>query len=136
MTPSAGSWDLGDHPTLRSVEEMDGLMLHHVPDGIRERRLAPEVRAAPQKAGVYRMLVPRAAGGDDVAYPLALRVIERLAPVDGSAASCAVIGAEGANDPDAGLRATGSHDVEATDVFVPAERTFELGAPDPRRWGP
>lgn len=35
-----------------------------------------------------------------------------------------------------GLRATGSHDVEASDVFVPAEHVFELGRPDPHRKGP
>jgi indole-3-acetate monooxygenase len=31
----------------------------------------------------------------------------------------------------AGLRATGSHDIEVVDVFVPAHRTFPLPLPDP-----
>jgi alkylation response protein AidB-like acyl-CoA dehydrogenase len=31
----------------------------------------------------------------------------------------------------AGLRATGSHDIEVSDVFVPAHRTFPLPFPDP-----
>jgi len=35
-----------------------------------------------------------------------------------------------------GLRGTGSHDVEAKEVFVPAERTFNLGRPVSRRQSP
>ncbi|MET0495554.1 MAG: acyl-CoA dehydrogenase family protein [Actinoplanes sp.] len=35
----------------------------------------------------------------------------------------------------AGLRGTGSHDIEATDVFVPADRTFSLAEP-PTQPGP
>ena len=35
-----------------------------------------------------------------------------------------------------GLRGTGSHDVEATEVFVPAERTFNLARPVSRRQRP
>ena len=35
-----------------------------------------------------------------------------------------------------GLRGTGSHDVEAKDVFVPAERTFNLGKPVSQRQSP
>ena len=231
MTTARHTWDSSDHPTLRAVEALDALVLSNVAVGIRARRLAPEVHAALQRAGVYRMLVPGEAGGDDLPYPLALRVVERLARVDGSVAWCAVIGAAtaslaaalppgiaeetlwrdpndvcatmfspngratpvdggfrisgrwpfasgcsdaawfvgqcvvgaaaAAEDSDAasrpthrmaampmselrvfdtwhanGLRATGSHDVEATDVFVPAERIFVLGRPDPRRQGP
>ena len=35
-----------------------------------------------------------------------------------------------------GLRGTGSHDVEATEVFVPTERTFNLARPVSRRQSP
>ena len=35
-----------------------------------------------------------------------------------------------------GLRGTGSHDVEVNDVFVPAERTFNLGKPVSQRQSP
>lgn len=229
MTTARRSWNDSDHPTFRAVVELDDLVLRNVPEGIRTRRLAPEVHAALRNAGVYRMLVPTHAGGDDLPYPLAVRVIERLARVDGSAAWCAVIGAgstafgvslppgvaeetlwrdpneasasmfapngratpvddgfrvsgrwpfasgcsdaawfvgqcvietngadaDSASPPTVrmaampmsdltvhetwhatGLRATGSHDVEATDVFVPTERFFDLGVPDPHRQGP
>ncbi len=228
MTAPRRSWDRSDHPTLRAVEALDVLVLRNVATGNRARRLAPEVQEALAHAGVYRMLVPAEAGGDDIPYPLALRVVERLAHVDGSVAWCAVIGAGTAafgtalppgiaeetlwRDPNAvsagvfqpngratpvdggfrvsgrwpfasgcsdaawfvgqcvlaaddagtdpaappthrmatmpmadlrihetwhaaGLRATGSHDVEAEDVFVPTERFFVLGRPDPLRNG-
>jgi len=229
MTTIGRTWDASDHPTFRAIDDLDDLVLRNVPEGIRTRRLAPEVHAALRDAGVYRMLVPAEAGGDELPFPLALRVVERLARVDGSAAWCAVIGAGSSafaaslpptiaeetlwRDPSeasasmfapngratpvdggfrvsgrwpfasgcsdaawfvgqcvieasgedggepaprttrmaampmsdlhvhetwhaAGLRATGSHDVEATDVFVPAERFFDLGKPDPHRQGP
>jgi len=227
MTTAGQTWDHSDHPTLIAVDRLDDVVLRNIPEGVRGRTLAPEVHASLQRTGVYRMLVPREAGGDDLPYPLALRAIERLARVDGSVAWCAVIGAVTTSfgtflppgvseetlwrDPDAvsagvfipngravpvdggyrvsgrwpfasgcsdatwfvgqcvievdgdgdgsapkrrmatmpmselrvfdtwhaaGLRATGSHDVEATDVFVPAERMFELGRHDPRRRGP
>ena len=231
MTIARRAFDDSDHPTVRAVDALDDLVLRNVPGGIMARRLAPEVHAALSRAGVYRMLIPREAGGDDLPYPLALRVVERLARADGSVAWCAIIGAAsssfgiglppgvaeatlwrdpnagtasmfapngratpvdggfringrwpfssgctdaawfvakcviepGSAEPDAGvgsppthrmatmpmreldihetwcatgLRATGSHDVEASDVFVPAERMFELGRPDPRRKGP
>lgn len=229
MTTARRSWDNSDHPTFRAIDALDDVVLRNVAAGIRARRLAPEVYAALQRAGVYRMLVPVDAGGDDLPYPLALRVVERLAHVDGSAAWCAIIGAGSTafgvslppgiaeetmwRDPNeasasmfapngratpveggfrvtgrwpfasgcsdaawfvggctieaegaaeraaspptqrmaaipmsdvtvhetwhaAGLRATGSHDVEASDVFVPTERIFELGKADPHRQGP
>jgi len=230
MTIAGRTWDRSEHPTLITVDTLDDVVLRNVAEGIRERRLAREVHAALQHAGVYRMLVPGEAGGDELPYPLALRVIERLARIDGSVAWCAVIGAGTASfgtslppgvaeetlwrDPNAvsagvfipngratpvdggyrvsgrwpfasgcsdaawfvgqcviesqsvdadgngspathrmaaipmtelrvfdtwhaaGLRATGSHDVEATDVFVPSEHMFELGRQDPRRQGP
>ena len=236
MTIARNGWGHCEHPSLLAVAQLDDLVLRNVSEGIRQRRLAPEVHTALQRVGVYQMLVPSDAGGDDVPYPVALRVIERLARVDGSVAWCAVIGAATASfgaslppgvaeatmwrDPNevsaavfipngratpvdggyrvsgrwpfasgcsdaawfvgqcliasdgvdtgtgpaggdpastpthrmmampmdelrmfdtwhaAGLRATGSHDVEAADVFVPSERAFVLGAPDPRRQGP
>lgn len=229
MTTARRSSDVDDHPTLRAVAAHDELVLRNVAEGNRSRRLAPEVHAALRSAGVYRMLVPRSAGGEEVPYPLALRVTERLARVDGSVAWCAIIGAASNafgvalppgvaeatlwRDPDVGaaavfmpngratptdggyrvsgrwpfasgctdaawfagqcrvevngtpdgaasppthrmavmplrelridatwhatgLRATGSHDVEADDVFVPVERLFELGKADPSRQGP
>jgi len=230
MTTAGRTWDRSEHPTLLTVDMLDDVVLRNVAEGIRERRLAREVHAALQQAGVYRMLVPGEAGGDELPFPLALRVIERLARVDGSVAWCAVIGAGTASfgtslppgvaeqtlwrDPNAvsagvfipngratpvdggyrvsgrwpfasgcsdaawfvgqcrieshgvdadgdappathrmaampmselsvfdtwhaaGLRATGSHDVEATGVFVPTEHMFELGRQDPHRQGP
>lgn len=93
MTTARRSWDVDDHPTLRAVSALDELVLRNVAEGIRSRRLAPEVHAALRSAGVYRMLVPRSAGGEELSYPLALRVTERLARVDGSVAWCAIIGA-------------------------------------------
>jgi indole-3-acetate monooxygenase len=62
-------------------------------DGERQMALPDEIHRAFTEAGVYRMLVPRDAGGDEVDLPTALRVIETLAVADGSAGWCAVIGA-------------------------------------------
>ncbi|MFO7547099.1 MAG: hypothetical protein R6W77_16525 [Trueperaceae bacterium] len=55
--------------------------------------LPDEIHHGFAEAGVYRMLVPRDAGGDEVDLPTALRVIETLAAADGSAGWCAAIGA-------------------------------------------
>lgn len=55
--------------------------------------LPDEIHRSFTEAGVYRMLVPRDAGGDEVDLPTALRVIETLAAADGSAGWCAAIGA-------------------------------------------
>ncbi len=229
MTAVRRLWDRADHPTFQSVDGLDDLVLRNVAQSNRARRLVPEVHDALRTAGVFRMLVPADAGGDDLPYPLALRVVERLARVDGSVAWCGIIGAGSSwfanslpphvaeetlwRDPNAasasmflpngratpveggfrvsgrwpfvsgcadagwfvgqcvipsdvaeadaettplhrmaampmselrvhdtwhaaGLRATGSHDVEARDVYVPAARLFELGRPDPRRRAP
>lgn len=61
--------------------------------GERDMALPDEIHRAFTEAGVYRMLVPRDAGGDEVDLPTALRVIETLAAADGSAGWCAAIGA-------------------------------------------
>jgi alkylation response protein AidB-like acyl-CoA dehydrogenase len=184
-----------------------------------ERRLPAEAVAALTRAGVWKLLVPRAYGGTECGPATALAAIEQIAIADGSAGWCAMIGATsglmsvyldddvaravyGADDAvtcgvfapvgraatadggwrvtgrwpfasaceiaqfrmggvlvdgeppiprcalfradetrvidtwdTSGLRGTGSHDIEATDVLVPRERTFSLVADRPRRAG-
>jgi indole-3-acetate monooxygenase len=222
--------DLATSATLDAVRALAPLVRELAPAAERERCLSPRVHRALAEAGVYRMLVPRAAGGDELALPIALRVVETLAAADGSTGWCAAIGS-GTNalgayldpvaaaatlwaDPNsvsagvfapvgralsvdggyrvsgrwtlasgcanagwffgncvvldageprlgdggertmlmlavpmsearihdtwnvAGLRGTGSHDVEVDDVFVPSDRGFRLGRDPSRVPGP
>jgi alkylation response protein AidB-like acyl-CoA dehydrogenase len=98
-----------------------------------DRRLSPAVVAALVEAGATRMLAPASLGGGEVDLPSWVVAIEDLARADGSAGWTAMT-------PDgprlmlfpssdvtvhdtwhaAGLRATESHEWEASGAFVPA----------------
>jgi alkylation response protein AidB-like acyl-CoA dehydrogenase len=58
----------------------------------RGRRLPPDLVAELAGAGCFRMLVPRSHGGDDVALPERVRVLEELARADGSTGWSVMIG--------------------------------------------
>jgi alkylation response protein AidB-like acyl-CoA dehydrogenase len=59
----------------------------------RERRVPADVVTALVEAGVFRMCVPRSAGGGEVDPFTLVRVLEDLAAADASAGWCAMIGA-------------------------------------------
>lgn len=90
MTPADSN--LAVHPTLRAARELVPRIRAHAPDGERQRALPECLRRDLAAAGVFRMLIPRAAGGDGVPLPVALRVLETLAAADGSVGWCAAIG--------------------------------------------
>lgn len=90
MTPDDPS--LAVHPTLRAARRLAPRVRKLAPDAERERGLPADLHHALANAGVYRMLVPREAGGDGVPLPVALRVLETLATADGSVGWCAAIG--------------------------------------------
>ncbi len=58
-----------------------------------ERRIARPLVDAFVEAGFYRMVVPRALGGEEVSPSVLVGVLERLAESDGSAAWCVMVGA-------------------------------------------
>jgi alkylation response protein AidB-like acyl-CoA dehydrogenase len=54
----------------------------------RERRLPGGLMAALHDAGLFRLLLPRAVGGEEISPPAFLRIIEALAQLDASTAWC------------------------------------------------
>ena len=54
----------------------------------RARHLPPELVRRLAEAGLWRLLVPRAAGGEEVELPVFARTIERIAAADASTAWC------------------------------------------------
>ncbi len=59
------------------------------------RRLPMHIVEEMQRAGVFRMAMPRAWGGSELSILSQLRVIEALSIADASAGWCAVIGTDG-----------------------------------------
>jgi alkylation response protein AidB-like acyl-CoA dehydrogenase len=59
------------------------------------RRLPPHIVKEMQRAGVFRMAMPRAWGGSELNLLSQLRVIEALSIADASAGWCAMIGTDG-----------------------------------------
>jgi alkylation response protein AidB-like acyl-CoA dehydrogenase len=92
-----------------------------------ERRLAPEVVRALTQAGVFKLMVPRAYGGAEVAVSTLVAVLEELARGDGAAGWCAMIGASSglmaAFLPEAEARLVyGGDDAISCGVFAPLGR--------------
>lgn len=84
--------DFETSPTLDAARTLAPLVRELARAADRERCLSPRMHRALAEAGIYRMLVPRSAGGDELALPIALRVVEALAAADGSTGWCAAIG--------------------------------------------
>src|ERR1700730_4395099 len=59
------------------------------------RRLPPPLVEEMQRAGVFRMAMPRAWGGPELDFLSQMRVIEELSIADASAGWCAMIGVDG-----------------------------------------
>ena len=85
------------------------------------RELAPKIRAAAdeieqgrrlpmhlvremQRAGLFRMTMPRAWGGPELDLLTQVRVIEALSMIDASAGWCAMIGIDGGYLPRSSIR--------------------------------
>ncbi|GAC1549726.1 MAG: acyl-CoA dehydrogenase family protein [Polyangiales bacterium] len=75
------------------------------------RRLPPSVVDALARAGVFKLLVPRAYGGAEASASTLVAVIEAIATADGSAGWCAMIGAS------SGLMSVHLDDALAREVF-------------------
>jgi indole-3-acetate monooxygenase len=79
--------------TLDSVRSLAKTISEHADNIEQERRLPKPVIRGLVDAGVFRMLVPRSLGGDEMDPITACRVIEEVATQDGAAGWCAMIGA-------------------------------------------
>ncbi|HEY8076496.1 MAG TPA: acyl-CoA dehydrogenase family protein [Labilithrix sp.] len=98
-----------------------------------ERRLPEEAVRALVAAGAFKMLVPRALGGGEVAPREALQAIETVARADGSAGWCVMISATtgivAALLPEETARAIfAPDDAIACGVFAPTGRAVREGA--------
>jgi indole-3-acetate monooxygenase len=71
--------------SLDTVAGVEPLIRRHAANAECRREMAPEVMSAFVDAGLFRMWVPKAHGGQQADPDLALEVIEELARVDGSA---------------------------------------------------
>jgi indole-3-acetate monooxygenase len=81
--------------TLDAVREL-APKIHAASDEIEKgRRLPLDIVRAMQRAGVFRMAMPRAWGGPELNVLSQLRVIEALSIADASAGWCAMIGLDG-----------------------------------------
>ena len=91
----------------------------------RDRRLPVELVRTLARAGVFRLCVPRALGGEEATPELLVAVLEALARADGSTGWCAMIGATSGvtsgylPEPEARAIFGGSPEVIAGGVFAP-----------------
>ncbi|MGH2608999.1 MAG: acyl-CoA dehydrogenase family protein [Tepidiformaceae bacterium] len=79
--------------TLERVRALLSLIRDEATSQERENRLAPAVVEALREAGVYRMAVPRAFGGDELSPREILAVAEELSSMDGSTGWVATLAA-------------------------------------------
>ena len=79
---------------LEGVRDLAPQIARRAPEIEAARRMPPDLVATLRSAGVFRMLVPRAFGGDEVDFPTSAAVLEELAAADGSVGWTAMIGCE------------------------------------------
>jgi alkylation response protein AidB-like acyl-CoA dehydrogenase len=79
---------------LEAARDLAPEIARRAPEIEAGRRLPPDLVAALRSAGVFRMLVPRAFGGDAVDFPVSAAVLEELAGADGAVGWTAMIGCE------------------------------------------
>ena len=96
------------------------------------RRLPPDLARSLARAGAFRMLVPRDAGGLELAPDIALRAIEAAGAADASVGWCVMIGATtGLNAAylplDAAREIFGAPDTIAGGVFAPMGKAVRDG---------
>lgn len=83
----------GTTSILESVRRLASIIRDHADDGERDRCLSKPVVRELVDAGIFRMLVPRSLGGEEVDPMTACRVVEEVATQDGATGWCAMIGA-------------------------------------------
>jgi indole-3-acetate monooxygenase len=83
----------GTTSNLGSVRNLASVIRKHADDIERERSLPKPVVRGLIDAGVFRMLVPRSLGGDEIDPITACQIVEEVAIQDGAAGWCAMIGA-------------------------------------------
>ena len=81
--------------TLAAVRELDPKIRAAANEIEEGRRLPLHIVREMQRAGVFRMSMPRAWGGSELDLPSQLEVIEALSMADGSVGWCAMIGTDG-----------------------------------------
>ena len=120
---------------LNTVCTLEPLIRQHADEAESTRRLSPSVVRALMEAGLFRMCVPRALGGLEVAPLTFYRVVEAVARLDGSTGWCAFIGGAG------GLVGAylANHTAEAILVGTPSRSwpalSLRQGGPRSRRAG-
>src|SRR5262245_3722621 len=88
---------------LHAIGALDPLIRHHADDAERQRQLPLPVVQALTDAELFRMCVPRALGGLEVAPLTFYRVVEAVARLDGSTGWCTFIGGAGGRRARGGL---------------------------------
>src|SRR5918911_3300759 len=76
----------------RAVSELAPRIVERAEEIEAARRIPADLHAQLREAGVYRMLVPRSHGGEQMPLHAALDVIEQLAIADGSVGWTTTIG--------------------------------------------
>jgi alkylation response protein AidB-like acyl-CoA dehydrogenase len=71
--------------SLDTVQDLKELIRCHATSAESRREMAPEVMSAFVDAGLFRMWIPRAYGGQEADPNAALEIMEELARIDGSA---------------------------------------------------
>src|SRR5262245_62154163 len=91
---NAGDENLNRHAIWARVNKIDPVIREHAEEAVKARHLSTPVVDAMRWAGVFRMAMPAAWGGPELDACTQVKVIERLARADASAAWCAMIGVE------------------------------------------
>ena len=94
-TNGATHTDESAEGTLAAVRELDPKIRAAANEIEEGRRLPLHIVRAMQRAGVFRMTMPRAWGGSELDPPSQLEVIEALSMADASVGWCAMIGTDG-----------------------------------------
>src|ERR1700726_3692897 len=81
--------------TLDAVRELSPKIRAAADEIEQGRRLPPHLVQEMQRAGVFRMAMPRTWGGPELDFLSQMRVIEALSMADASAGWCAMIGIDG-----------------------------------------
>lgn len=78
--------------TPQPVRRLEPLIRAHADEAERNGRLSQVVAAALAEAGVFRMCTLKSLGGLEVLPLTSVRVVEAVAPIDGSVGSCVFTG--------------------------------------------